>query len=127
MHHWAKAIYFESVFDYESAIESFEKVLQINPELESARYAILFNKARLGNHDKEVRDYIDGTTSDSGEDLMKKALLYAGLEDADQTIHYYLQAIEKNVYPSDILVDKNYNFLRSHDQYPALLSEFNLD
>ena len=125
MHHWAKAVFAESIFDYQAAIVAFEKVLDINPELYAAHSGILFSKARLGIHD-ETLAFIQEIKSNEGVDLMTKAMLYAGLEDSDQTIEFIMKAMEKGVFPTDILVDKNYDFLRTHEQYDNILNKYNL-
>lgn len=125
LHHWAKAIYAESIFDYQAAIKAFEKVLMINPELISARNAIFFNKARLGQTD-EVQAFFETIQTNSGPDLFARATLYAGLEDGDQFADLISKAMDKGVYPSDILVDKNYNFLRNHRKYSEILEKYNL-
>lgn len=125
LHHWAKALYAESIFNYQSAIDAFEKVLEINPELNSVQRGIYFNKARLG-HIEDVNAYLSTIDSNSGENLFTKATIYAGLEDAEQSTKYFLEAMGKGVYPSDILVDKNYDFMRNHPRYMEILAVYNL-
>lgn len=125
MHYWAKAIYEESIFDYQAAMKAFEKVLEINPELSSADRGILFNKARLGEID-EVKSVINNIQTNTAEDLLTKATLYLGLKDADQATDYILKAMDQGIFPSDILVDKNYDFLRKHSNYPKILAQYNL-
>ena len=125
MHYWAQAVHAESIADHQAAVSLFEKVLDINPSLKSARIGMLFNKARLGQTD-EVFAYLEKIDSETGEDYFAKATLYAGLKDVHQSGTFYLQAIDNGVFPSDILVDKNFDFLREDKMYEQILSKYNL-
>lgn len=123
-YYWTRGTYFAVKEDYTSALECYTEASRRNPQLKVVRYQMVFCKARAGQTE-EVRAYLNNLP-DLPENYVSRSVIFAGLNEKEQSLLYLKRATDRNVLPTDLKVLPFLSILHNEPQYQAILKKFGL-
>jgi TolB-like protein/AraC-like DNA-binding protein/tetratricopeptide (TPR) repeat protein len=124
-YYWGKAYFHLVQKDYQTALNELEKSHQLNPNVKSIKYHIIFCKGKLGRT-QEVQDFLK-MLPEIPDNYAGFVVAYAGLGDKERAMQYLEKCADAGMLPFDLKVLPFYDLLRQDQRYQAILQKFGLE
>lgn len=124
VYHWVVGYYFAAKGQYKQALQSYFLANQKNPGIKSIQYQTVYCQAMDGQVDK-AKTYLKQLPEVPGN-YISKCVIYAGLKDKKQSLHYLRKAADAGIISTDMKVSFLFITLRGEPEYQAVLKKFGL-
>ena len=124
-YHMADAYYYLAQNDYTKAVAEFNRAFVLNPDDQGNIPLIMYCEAKRGNRQKATA-FLQGLTSATPWDHYQRAVVYAGLSEADSSLHYLKKAADEGYYFRDTKVTPVFQPYHNTLAFRAVLRRYNL-
>lgn len=111
--------------DYGRAVADFRQALVLNPDDRGQVPILMYCEAKRGNH-QQARLFIRQLTATTPRSDYERAVVYAGLEQADSSMYYLKKAADGGYFYRDTKVTPVFEPYRKTLTYRAVLRRYNL-
>ncbi|GAB2558352.1 helix-turn-helix domain-containing protein [Spirosoma areae] len=111
--------------EYKRAVAEFQKGISLNPDYKRPTHTLIYCEAKRGNRQRAItflRDLRETTPRANYE----RAVVYAGLDQADSCLHYLKKAADGGYLYRDLKVLPVFKPYRSHPVFTAILRQYQL-
>lgn len=122
--YWMTGVYYINLKQYGLAIAEFEKGRRLVPTTKDYPTMIAYCRAKLGQTAR-ARAWLDSLPDVSDQDH-NRAVVYAGLGDADRCLTYLERGAEAGSPPIFVKVSPLYTFLHGNPRFEAILRQVGL-
>jgi TolB-like protein/AraC-like DNA-binding protein/Tfp pilus assembly protein PilF len=124
-YHLARGYYQMHQANYAAAIGEFDRAMILNPDDKGPIPLLMYCEARRGNRPR-ARAFLRQLTSTSSGANYQRAVVYAGLNEADSTLYYLKKAADEGYYSRDTRVSQVFKPYHSSLTFRAVLRRYNL-
>ncbi len=124
-YHMARGYYYMARTKYTKAAAEFNRALVLNPDDKGNTPLILYCEAKGGNR-RKATTFLQDLTSTTPWDNYQRAVVYAGLNQADSSLHYLKKAADEGYYFRDTKVTPVFQPYRKTLAFRAVLRRYNL-
>jgi TolB-like protein/AraC-like DNA-binding protein/Tfp pilus assembly protein PilF len=124
-YHLARAYYQMHQANYGEAISELNRAMVLNPDDKGHIPVLMFCEARRGNRIKATA-FLHQLTDTSPWANYQRAVVYAGLNEADSTLYYLKKAADEGYYSRDTRVNQVFRPYHSSLTFRAVLRRYNL-
>lgn len=110
--------------DYEQAVARFQQALALNPEEKGQIPLLIYAEVKRGNRQRAI-DFLR-QLSDTPRADYERAVVYAGLNQADSSMHYLKKAADRGYLYRDTKVIDPLRPYHSHPVFRAVMRRFKL-
>ncbi len=124
MYYYVRAFYYLNRQDPQQALREFTKCDSLNPGIKTITMFSLYCRARLGERapaEAQLR-----LLTDIPDHYVSKAILYAGLRDADRCLHYLEIGAQFGIAPEYLKISPLYSFLQGNPRFQEVLRQLGL-
>ena len=111
--------------DYGRAVADFRKALVLNPDDRGQIPILMYCEAKRGNR-QQARLFLRELTATTPRSDYERAVVYAGLEQADSSMHYLKKAADGGYFYRDTKVTPVFQPYRKTLAFRAVLRRYNL-
>ena len=124
-YHMARGYYEMSRTEYTRAAAEFNRSQVLNPDDKGNTPLILYCEAKGGNR-RKATTFLQDLTSTTPWDNYQRAVVYAGLNEGDSSLHYLKKAADEGYYFRDTKVTPVFQPYRKTLAFRAVLRRYNL-
>lgn len=124
-YHMAGAYYHLAQAEYTKATAEFNQALVLNPDDQGNIPLIMYCEAKRGNRQK-ASAFLQGLTSATPWDNYQRAVVFAGLSQADSSLYYLKKAADEGYYFRDTKVTPVFQPYHNTLAFRAVLRRYNL-
>ena len=111
--------------DYDQAVAEFQKGLSLNPDYKRPTNTQLYCEAKRGNRQRAIT-FLHELTETSPRANYERAVVYAGLDQADSSLYYLKKAADAGYIYRDLNVFPVFRPYRSHPVFRAIMRQYKL-
>ena len=111
--------------DYNRAVADFQKGLSLNPDYKRPTNTLLYCEAKRGNR-RRASTFLHDLTETTPRANYERAVVYAGLDQADSCLHYLKKAADAGYIYRDMKVIPAFKPYWSHPIFKAILRQYHL-
>jgi len=124
-YHMAGAYYYISQTEYRQATAEMNRALVLNPDDKGSMPLMMYCEAKRGNRQKATA-FLQGLTLTTPWDNYQRAVVYAGLNEADSSLYYLRKAADEGYYFRDTKVTPVFQPYHKTLAFQAVLRRYNL-